>query len=248
VPGAAKQTWGFRLSPRQWPSLARAVLDTPDDIALGARVFFAVGGHDDGPTYRRLLKTSKGASLAKNRTDYPALFFDYDRLRALPEGTLGHEYVRLLDERGIHPVEIITATESAYEGIDFSPDHKYIRDRLRDIHDVLHALTGYGVDMHGEGGVAAFTFAQTGNKGWAALLVLNLLIGLSTGRIDGPVVMFKGYLRGRRTRYILAENDWDRLFQLPIEQARAELGIPPLEAYRPMEIEEAFPSVVNEAS
>jgi ubiquinone biosynthesis protein COQ4 len=204
VPRATKQTWGFRLSPREWPSLARAVRDTPDDIALGARVFFAVGGHDEAPTYRRLLRTPEGASLARSHVDYPPIFTDYDRLRALPEGTLGREYIRQLDQRGIHPVGIIEATVPAYDGIDFSSDHAYIRDRLRDIHDLLHALTGYGVDLNGEGGLAAFTFAQTGNKGWAMLCFLNLFIGLSTGRLDGPVVIFKGYLRARRARCILS--------------------------------------------
>jgi ubiquinone biosynthesis protein COQ4 len=248
VPRAAKQTWGFRLAPRQWPSLARAVRDTPDDIALGARVFFAVGGHDEGPTYRRLVRTSEGARLAENRIDYPALFTDYDRLRALPEGTLGREYVEQLDERGIHPAEITESTQPAYEGIDFSRDHEYVRDRLRDIHDLFHALTGYGIDLNGEAGVAAFTFGQTGNKGWGALVLLNLLTGLSTGRVDGVSVIFKAYLRGRRARCVLAENDWDRLLQLPIGEARAELGISPLDPYRPLELGEVFASASGETS
>jgi ubiquinone biosynthesis protein COQ4 len=243
----AKQTWGFRLSPRQWPSLARAVRATPEDVALGARIFFAVGGHDEGPTYRRMLRTPAGKELAHNRTGYPKIFTDYDRLRTLPEGTLGREYVRQLDERDIHPVGIIKATAPAYEGIDFTPDHAYARDRLRDIHDLFHALTGYGIDMNGEGALAAFTFAQAGNKGWAMLAFINLLTGFSTGRLDGARVLLKGYLRGRRARYIIAENDWDRLFQLPIEQARAELGIPPFEPYRPLELDEVFASVSSEA-
>lgn len=236
------------MSPRQWPSLTRAVRDTPDDVALGARVFFAIGGHDEGPTYRRLLRTPAGTELAKNRTGYPEIFTDYDRLRGLPEGTLGHEYVRQLDERSIHPVEITKSTVPAYEGIEFSPEHEYVRDRLREMHDVFHALTGYGIDLNGEGGLAAFTFAQTGNKGWAMLTLLNLLTGLSTGRTDGLGVMLKGYLRGRRARYILAENDWDRLFALPIEEARAELGVTPPEPYRPLELGEVFASVSTEAS
>jgi len=243
---SAKQTWGFRWSPRQWPSLFRAVRATPEDVALGARVFFAIGGHDEGPTYRGMLRTPAGKEVAQNRTAYPPFFTDYDRLRTLPDGTLGREYIRQLDERDIQPVGLIKATEPAYEGIDFSPDHAYVRDRLRDIHDMLHALTGYGIDMHGEGGLAAFTFAQTGNKGWAMLTLVNLLTGLSTGRTDGPAVLLKGYLRGRRARYILAENDWDRLLHLSIEEARAELGITPLEPYRPLELDEVFASVLSE--
>lgn len=236
------------MSPRSWPSLVRAVRDTPEDVALGARVFFAVGGHDEGPTYRRLMRTTSGKELVQNRASYPAIFTDYDRLHTLPDGTFGREYVRQLDDRGIHPVGVVEATVPAYEGIDFSPDHEYVRDRLRDIHDIFHALTGYGIDMNGEGALAAFTFAQTGNKGWGMLALINLLTGFSTGRLDGARVLLKGYLRGRGARFILAENDWDRLFHLPIERVRTEFGITPLEPYRPLELEEVFQSVSGEAA
>jgi ubiquinone biosynthesis protein COQ4 len=248
VPRIAKQTWGYRLSPGEWPFLFRSLRETPDDVALGARIFFALGGHDEGPTYRRLVQTEEGAHLAQNRIGYPALFTDYDRLRALPEGTLGREYVDRLDERDIHPAGIIEATRPVYDDIDFSLDHEYTRDRLSDIHDLFHVLTGYGIDMHGEAGVAAFTFAQSGNKGWASLVFLHILIGFSARRVDGPKVIVNGYLRGRRARYILAENDWDRLLRLPIDDARAELGISPLEPYRPMDRSEAFASAAGQAS
>lgn len=243
-----KSTWGFRLAPQRWRSLARAIRETPDDVAVGARVFFSIGGHDERPTYRRLLRTPEGRALAESHGDYPSVFTDYARLRELPDGTLGREYVRQLDERGIHPGEITKATMPAYEGIEFSSDHAWVRDRQRDMHDLLHALTDYGIDMNGEGGLAAFTFAQTGNKGWAMLALLNALTGLSTGRFDGLVVIAKAYLRGRRARYILAENDWERLFSTPIEDVRAELRIPPLAPYRPMELGEAFVSARDEAA
>lgn len=101
----AKQTWGFRWAVRQWPSLAKQVQAAPDDVALGARVFFAMGGHDEGGAYRRFCETEEGKRLLETRGDYPALFTDYDRLRALPAKTLGWQYVRELDERGIHPLE-----------------------------------------------------------------------------------------------------------------------------------------------
>ncbi len=236
----SKPTWGFRLAPRQWLPLARAVREDPDDVALGARVFFAVGGHDEGPTFRRFLQSASGRKLVEAREGYPPLFTDYDALRALPDGTLGREYVRDLDERAIDPVELARLTEAAYVGCDFSTDHEYVRDRVRHAHDLLHTLTGYGVDILGEAGVLAFTFGQTGNKGWAMLVTLNLLSGFSTGRFDGARVAWKGYLRGRRARFVPAVRDWDRLIEMPIDDARAELGITPLEPYEPMALEDIF--------
>lgn len=209
-------------------------------MVLGAKVFFSIGGHDEKPTYRRLMRTDAGADLVLDRAGYPALFTDYEGLRALPDGTLGREYVRELDARGIHPRELSRLTDIAYEDCEFSPEHAYVRDRVREAHDLYHTLTGYGVDVAGEAGVLAFTFAQTGNKGWAMLVLLNTLSGLTTGRLDGVRNALKGYRRGRRARFLPAVHDWDRLLRTPLEDARAELGIAPMDPYRPIELGELF--------
>ena len=103
--------------------------------------------------------------------------------------------------------------------------------RIRDAHDLFHTLTGYDIDVNGEGGVLSFTFGQTGNKGWLALVFLNHLLALRVARFDGWLVSFKGYLRGRRARHILSIRDWGRLLELPLEEVRVELGIAPLEPY-----------------
>jgi ubiquinone biosynthesis protein COQ4 len=243
----SKPTWGFRVAPRQWLSLFRAVREDPDDVALGARVFFSIGGHDEGPTYKRFLRSASGRRVVENRSSYTPLLTDYEALRALPDGTLGREYMQDLDERGIDPIELARLTEEAYVGCEFSPDHEYVRDRVRHAHDLLHTLTGYGVDILGEAGVLAFTFGQTGNKGWAMLVALNLLSGFSTGRFDGALVAWKGYQRGRRASFVPAADDWEHLLRLPIDDARAELGITPLMPYRPMALDDIFRNAPTEA-
>ena len=48
--------------------------------------------------------------------------------------------------------------------------------------------------------------------------------------------------------FTFGQTDWDRLLGLPIEEARAELGISPLEPYRPLELEDAFGSSSTGAS
>jgi ubiquinone biosynthesis protein COQ4 len=132
-------------------------------------------------------------------------------------------------------------------GRDFSPEHAYVRDRVRDSHDLFHTLTGYGVDLFGEAGVLAFTFGQTENKGWAVLVFFNVLVALLSRRLDGLVVAWKGYRRGRRARYLPAVVDWERLLQVPLDEARLELGISPLEPYRPLDTENAFSGTASSA-
>jgi ubiquinone biosynthesis protein COQ4 len=240
VTASEKQTWGFRLEPRTWLRLARLVRAEPGDVALGAHVFFAVGGNDEGPSHQRFQQTTTGARLVRERIPYPALYTDYDGLRRLPDGTLGREYVRELDTRGIQPPELDRLTHQAYEGRAFTPDHAYVRDRVRQAHDLLHTLTGYGIDLTGEGGVLSFTFGQTGNKGFLGLVVLNVLGALARLRFDVLLVSWKGYRRGRRARFVPGLEDWDRLLRLPLGEVRAELEIPPLEPYRTLQLEDVY--------
>lgn len=115
-----------------------------------------------------------------------------------------------------------------------------MRDRVRQAHDLFHTLTGYGIDLLGEAGVLAFTSGQTGNKGWAVLVLLNQLTALARGRLDGWAVAWRGWRRGRAARFLPAVEEWDRLLRLPIERARAELGIEPLPPYRPLALDEVF--------
>jgi len=220
--------------------LVRQLRETPNDVALGARLFFSVGGHAEAQTHRRFLRTATGRRLVEHAVAYPPLFTDYDALRELPQGTLGREYVCQLDERQIHPVKLAEFTQTACTGREFSREHAYVRDRVRDAHDLFHTLTGYGIDVFGEAGALSFTFGQTGNKGWAALVLLNHLTALKKLRFDGWAVAWKAYWRGRRARYLPAVDDWDRLLRLPIDAARTELGITPMPPYRPLWLEEVF--------
>lgn len=236
----SRPSWGFRIHPVEWIRVARRLADDPWDTEQGARMFFAAGGHDEEPTHRRFRRTPEGRRMLAERTPYPALFRDCAALRALPAGTLGREYVRQLDERGIDPVELARLTEAAYEGHRFTPEHAYVRDRVREAHDLVHTLSGYGIDVLGEAGVLAFTYGQTGNKGWAVLVLLNHLSTLVRGRIDGWALAWHAWRRGRRARFLAAVDDWDRLLRLPIDEARSELGLASPRPYRVMSLETLF--------
>lgn len=240
-----KPSWGFRLRPREWPAIFGAIKDDPDNVALGAELFFSIGGHDEEPNYRRFLATEEGAELVQNGTPYPALFTDYEALRALPNGTAGRCYVEELDERGIHPVELAKLTHAAYVGRRFTAEHAYVRDRVRDAHDFFHTLTGYGIDLVGESGVLGFTAAQTRNKGWGMLTFLNVLTTLFSWRLTGLKNAWRGYRAGRRAAYLPARSDLDRLLRLPLEEARVELAIVPTPPYEPVHLAAVFENSTN---
>ena len=114
--------------------------------------------------------------------------------------------------------------------------------RLRDAHDVWHVLTGYGTDALGEACVVAFSYAQTGNTGFA-------VIGWGAARevqrekrsVPARKAVLQAWLNGRRARWLPAL-DHESLFAEPLEDARARLGLrrPTVYDAVPVEVRQAL--------
>src|SRR5262245_43705756 len=127
----------------------RRLRENPEDIEAGARLFLALGGMDDERAVVRLRSSERGRRLLAERPDLLDALSDRDRLRALPEGTLGREYLRFAEREQIFPEgldEMMTKVQNAPP----NPDIAYVRSRGRSLHDLLHVLTGYGRDPAGE--------------------------------------------------------------------------------------------------
>lgn len=98
------------------------------------------------PTGRRILRQRPRIS---SRT------LSVEKLRALPENTVGRAYVGWLDREGVSP-----DTRSAVRYID-DEECAYVMQRYRECHDFYHALTGLPVFREGEVALKAFEFANT---------------------------------------------------------------------------------------
>lgn len=79
-----------------------------------------------------------------------------EKLRKLPENSVGRTYAAWLDREGVTPD---TRDEVRY--ID-DEEEAYVMQRYRECHDFYHALTGLPVFVEGELGLKAFEFANTG--------------------------------------------------------------------------------------
>ena len=78
-----------------------------------------------------------------------------ERLRQLPENTVGRAYAAWLDNEGVTP-----DTRDAVRYID-DPEEAYVMQRYRETHDFTHAITGLPIIIEGELAVKAFEFANT---------------------------------------------------------------------------------------
>lgn len=135
---------------------------------------------------------------------------------------------------------MLISSESAKVANEFpaTSEHAFVYDRYRDSHDLWHVLTGYGTDMAGEAGIIAWTYAQTRNKGYLLIFLLNAMMCTTRGRPDVFRTCWQGYRQGRRDPLLLAV-DWQEYLHRPIDEVRRELGLEVARPYRAFHMADA---------
>ena len=121
--------------------------------------------------------------------------------RQLPDGTLGREVARFIDENHFAPIT---------EG-----------DLIQRTHDIWHVLTGLSPSIEDELMLQAFTRAQV----FRPSSTVFVLYGLITRQIEvGEAIasIKRGRQAKRLTQWSL-ETDWEK----PLEEVRLKLGISP---------------------
>ncbi|HEX3593810.1 MAG TPA: Coq4 family protein [Polyangiaceae bacterium] len=209
----------------------RALVADPDDTAQVFRIIDALSGHNAERTLRRLRRTAAGRTLLGERPDVLSRLVDRPTLEKLPAGSLGREYLRFLDSEGITAEGLRQASIDGRREMsnDDDAELEFLRERLRDTHDLWHIVTGYKGDIIGEASLLAFSFAQTWNPG-VGLIVLTALV-----RGNEPSVrrlIAGGFSRGVRAAWLPAVR-WEELLHLPLESVRRRLNVGKPVAYVP---------------
>jgi ubiquinone biosynthesis protein COQ4 len=209
----------------------RALVANPDDTQHVFTIIESLSGHAPLRVLRRFEASASGRKLLDERADILPLLADRARLRAMPEGSLAHAYLAFLDREKITPDGLVQASQDGETG-NFArgPAFEYVGDRLRDTHDLWHAVTGYQGDVYGETALLAFSVAMTKNPG-VALIVLASLVearDLALLRLVAGAVQ-----AGRRAEWLPAVA-WEELLELPLSEVRARLRIEPAPAYEPV--------------
>lgn len=217
-------TWYWRIDPALLREAAEIRRRDPDAFRSAVLTYFGFGGRDDGPIIERMRAHSQGARILAQRTPLPAGVLRPDLLKDLPEETLGHQYWAHCERNHIDPAFISEESQKVAREYPATAEHKFIYDRYRDSHDLWHVVTGWGLDMAGEAGIIAWTYAQTRNKGYLLIFLLNALMCAKRGRFDVFRTCWKGFQHGRRTPLLLAV-DWDDHLKRPIDDVRRDLGV-----------------------
>ena len=191
----------------------------PDDTAQVFIILRAMRGNSGRRAFARFAASPGGAVILRERRNLLARLMDRGALAALPLGSLGRTYFDFMQAENLS-AEGLAAPSRAWGEDNLSADIVLFRDRMRDMHDLNHVLTGYGRDPLGELCLLAFMFAHTRNFGMAMLV----LMGLPRLRWPGRRAVWQAWRNGRKARWF-PELDWENLLDQPLDVLRRRLAV-----------------------
>jgi len=225
-----------RIRPLDAIRSIRLALRDPDDTAQAVRALGAMAGKSVERQMKRFMDTPKGREILEREQSLLDVLVDRERLMAMPEGSLGRTYVDWLTREEISAEGLVAASDAASQGEGESDGPYFVLGcRMREMHDLLHVVAGYGRDLAGETGVLAFTYAQTKHTGIGFLISMAYLRSFF-GRPNQPVADSReasasirkqcrdGYRRGQRADWIVGA-DWEALLECPIDEVRQRFHI-----------------------
>jgi ubiquinone biosynthesis protein COQ4 len=215
------------------PRAARALgalLRDPDDLPQVFTLIDAISGTAPHRLLWRFKRDATGARLLRERPDIVKYLGDRKWLRQQPEGSLARAYLAFVESEGISAEGIRTASGEGIPERHDVGDLLYVKERMRDTHDLWHTVTGYKGDVVGETALLAFTLAQNFHAGVALIVATALVKGFG---VDTTRIIPDGYRRGRAAKWLPAQ-DWEAMLPLPLSEVRQRLGLGAPPVYTPV--------------
>ena len=141
-------------------------------------------------------------------------------LETLPPSSLGYIYSRHMRRQELSPASVIDASP-------ITSSHEYIFHRVRETHDIIHVLTGFGIDAAGELGIQGFILAQIRSPLAVFFIFGGILASLKNQFPLDKLLksLARGFELGLQAQCVIAcklEDGWDR----PLVDWQQELGLP----------------------
>lgn len=167
---------------------------------------------------RAMLSNPTGRRILKDRPKITSQTLSLEKLRQLPENSVGRQYAAWLDREGVTP-----DTRDQVRYID-DPEEAYVMQRYRETHDFIHAITGLPVIIEGELAVKAFEFSNTAlpmtGLSLAAIVRLKPAERKRFWEVYGPWAMRNG-LQSEECICVY----WEEELETDADELRRRLGI-----------------------
>src|SRR6266851_2062349 len=217
-------------SPRLHPIAAlravRSLMRNREDTHQVFLLIEALRGKTTLRQFARFRQTEIGRAVLGERRRLLDRLSDRASLAALPAGTLGRAYYDFMASESLSAEGLVAV--SRIERPPAADDVTLFRERNREMHDLLHVVTGYGRDPLGEACLVAFSYGQTGLKGFAVIAARRI----ARARRGQPIrrAVFEGWRHGRSAGW-LPGADWEALLARPVEAVRAQFAVKPATCY-----------------
>lgn len=220
---------------RDWRTAREAIgklMSNGEDTVQVFRIMRALNAGSTARNYARMLATEQGGRLAYRRIELAERFVDPGYVASFAPGTVGAAYREFLARTG-YSADGLADISKVHREEDMAHPYAWFGRRVRDCHDVWHVLTGYQADESmGEAALVAFSYAQLGGLGWAAIGLAAALKSVAVTRgTSFARSVWEGYRRGRRAGWLIGE-DMDALLHEPLAAARRRLRLAEPVAYR----------------
>ena len=213
----------------------RELLKNPDDTTQVFHIIEALKGNSLGAAVGRLRSSDRGRALLQKKPDIVSKLNDREWLLSLPSNSIGRAYYDFVHAEDLSADGLIASSDtSAREEIYrmLSDDEAWLADRLRDIHDLQHVMTGYGRDPVGELSLLSFMKTQTPNRGISFIVWIAQRKYLrEVPQFDVRPLIWEGAQIAQQAIW-MAEIEWEERLAEPIDAVRAELGFKPPHQYQ----------------
>ena len=198
-----------RIKPIQAGLAISRLLRDPDDTGQVFKVLEALRGDSLSRALRRMRNDERGQTLLAEQPNIVNALNDREALAALPEGSIGRAYYDFVHAEGLSADGLIASSHEAPRFEKIGQDQRWLGDRLRDIHDLQHVMTGYGRDTLGELCLLSFMTTQVPSRG----IDFIIFMGRTKGQKEQPELNLKELIR--EGRQIGEAADW-MLFTLSL--------------------------------
>jgi ubiquinone biosynthesis protein COQ4 len=220
---------------RAWKALGRLIED-PKRTDEVFEIIDSLAGNSFERQWKFFGAQPVGQRLLRERPSLLATLADREALRELPPGSLGRAYLDFMTAGGLTAEGLVAAEMTAAERnpnqLPADPDREYLGDRMRDMHDLWHVLTGYGMDEAGEAANLAFTLGQIPTPGFALIVLAAALLGPKDVLLTWPRYLFRAWRRGVRAERLCVV-PYEELLALPLDEVRRRLKIDPPQVAHP---------------
>ncbi len=203
----------------------RRLIADKEATAEAFAIFNALPSRKYFRTAREFTQSEAGQALYAAEPHLPDLLDDHARLRAMPANSLAQHYCDFMESEGLTAAGLVAEYERN-QPVRYPDLFEWYIGRSRDVHDLLHILTGYGRDPLGEACLLAFTYGQ---RPAPAYLFIAYLAGWEIKRrlkLDAPVfaALNEAKTMGKYCAPLVNQPIADLLAQSP-EALRQRLGL-----------------------